>query len=310
VPRFITEVSTLSEKSSSELFFFYANITVMIIVAIGLLGLMLGSFVNAFVWRLHEQEAVRAKGKGQSRAAKLRLQALSITKGRSMCPDCHHELAARDLVPVLSWLWLRGKCRYCRKPISWQYPLVELLTAALFILSYLSWPLGFHGVGLFQFTVWLFFLTAFMALAVYDLRWFLLPDRVVLPLVAVSVAETIAVAVWRHSFSALWQPILGTAIIFGLFWGLFQFSKGAWIGGGDVKLALVLGLVAASPLRALLVIFFASLLGTMVSIPLLAKGKEGLKVHIPFGPYLLAATVIVQLYGSHIVSWYQRLLLI
>lgn len=279
----------------------------MIIVALGLLGLIFGSFVNAFVWRLHEQEELAGKS---TKVAQKRRQALSITKGRSMCPDCHHELAAKDLVPVLSWLWLRGKCRYCHKPISWQYPLVELLTAGLFVLSYVSWPLGLRGVGLFQFVVWLLFAVSFVALAVYDLRWFMLPDRVVLPLVVVAAVEVVVVALWRHSLGALWQPIVAAAIIFGLFWGLFQVSKGAWIGGGDVKLALVLGLLAASPFRAFLVIFFASLLGTLVSIPLLAKGKEGLKVHVPFGPYLLGASFIVQLYGAHIVIWYQKLLLV
>ncbi len=279
----------------------------MIIVALGLLGLVLGSFVNACVWRLHEQEALRGK---KTIAAKEKLQRLSITKGRSMCPSCHHELAAKDLVPVLSWLGLKGKCRYCHKPISWQYPLVELLTAGLFVLSYISWPLGLQGVGLFQFVVWLLFVVSFMALAVYDLRWFMLPDRVILPLVIFAAVEVLVVALWRHSLGALWQPIVGATIIFGLFWGLFQASKGAWIGGGDVKLALVLGLLAASPFRAFLVIFFASFLGTLVSIPLLAKGKAGLKVHVPFGPYLLGASFIVQLYGAHIVTWYQKLLLV
>src|SRR5690348_8244818 len=116
----------------------------MIVLLLGALGLGLGSFVNALVWRLHEQELAeeepkhkRAKGKARQLSAK----ELSIVSGRSMCPDCHHELAPQDLIPVLSWLWLRGKCRYCSKPISWQYPLVELVTAALFIVSYLSWPL-------------------------------------------------------------------------------------------------------------------------------------------------------------------------
>ena len=278
----------------------------MIIVAIGLLGLILGSFINAFVWRLHEQEAIRGKN---SEAAQKRLKELSISKGRSMCPNCGHELAAKDLVPVLSWVWLRGKCRYCQKPISWQYPLIELTTMILFAVSYVCWPLGYQGAGLFQLVIWLFFVGAFVALALYDLRWFLLPDQIILPLVGVAIVEVMTVAIWRHNFGAVWQAVFSTAIIFGLFWGLFQVSKGAWIGGGDVKLALVLGLLAGTPLRAFLVIFFASLLGTLVSIPLIVKGKEGLKVHIPFGPYLLAAMIIVQLYGGHIVSWYQKLLL-
>lgn len=278
----------------------------MIIFAVMLLGLVLGSFVNAFVWRLHEQEALSGK---KSPAVLEKLKQLSITRGRSMCPSCHHELAVSDLVPVFSWLWLRGRCRYCHNPISGQYPVVELLTAALFGLSYVSWPLGYHGVGLFQLVLWLFFVVAFMALAIYDLRWFLLPDRVVMPLILVAAAEVVVVALWKHSFSALWLPASGALVIFGLFWSLFQVSKGAWIGGGDVKLALVLGLLAASPLRAFLVIFFASLLGTLACLPLLARGRLSFKVHIPFGPFLLAAVVLVQLYGTYIIDWYQKMLL-
>jgi prepilin signal peptidase PulO-like enzyme (type II secretory pathway) len=276
----------------------------MITAIFAVLGVILGSFVNALVWRLHEQEALAGK-KGAAVAKKR--QALSIAKGRSMCPHCGHELAAKDLVPVLSWVSLRGKCRYCHKPISWQYPAVEIFTGLLFGLSYLSWPFALHGAGLFQFVLWLGVVVLFVALAVYDLRWFLLPNRLVLPTTVLAVIEVVGTAVWLHSFSALWEPAVGALIIFGLFWGLYQVSKGAWIGGGDVKLAVALGLLAATPLHAFMVIFLASLLGTLGSIPTLMHGKSGLKRHIPFGPHLLAATFIVVLYGADIVAWYEHL---
>ncbi|TAH34190.1 prepilin peptidase [Candidatus Saccharibacteria bacterium] len=277
------------------------------IVALGLLGVIFGSFVNALVWRLHEQAEQRKKKPKKQAAAHtpaLTARDLSITKGRSMCPNCHHTLAAKDLVPVFSWFWLRGKCRYCHKPISWQYPLVEVITGVLFALSYVSWPHGFSGVGVYQFVFWLFYLIVFMVLAVYDLRWFLLPDKVVFPLIGVALVETVSVAVWQHSWASLWQPLAGGVIIFGLFYLLFQVSKGAWIGGGDVKLAFALGLMAGSPVAAFLVLFFASLLGVFGSIPLLLHGKDNLKAHIPFGPYLLSATVLVVLYGARITEWY------
>jgi prepilin signal peptidase PulO-like enzyme (type II secretory pathway) len=278
----------------------------MVIVIIGLLGLIFGSFVNAFVWRLHETEALAGK---TSQAAQKRRRLVSISKGRSICPNCEHELGVKDLVPVLSWVSLGGKCRYCHKPISWQYPLVELATAVLFVVSYFNWPVALNGVGLFQFVCWLIFVVAFMALAIYDFRWFILPDRVVLPLMLLAVLQVAVSAIWLHSFKALWEPAVGALIIFGLFWLLFQVSKGTWIGGGDVKLAIVLGLLAGTPLHAFLVIFAASLIGTVVSIPLLAQGKRGLKLQIPFGPYLLAGTIVVVLQGSSMVNWYQNLLL-
>lgn len=290
----------------------------MIIAVLAILGLIFGSFVNALVWRLHEGSELRSQlagleAKQKPPAAKIvalktKLQARSISKGRSMCPHCEHELAAKDLVPVLSWLYVRGRCRYCRQPISWQYPAVELLTAALFAVSFMSWPYGFHGAGLFQFVLWLGFVVAFMALAVYDLRWFLLPDRIVVPVTLLAAVQTAVMALWLHSFSALWQPVAAATVIFGLFWLLFQVSNGAWIGGGDVKLAVALGLVAGTPLKAFLVIFLASLIGTVASLPSMRGSKDKLKLRIPFGPPLLLATAIVVLYGDRLVMWYRNLL--
>ncbi len=279
---------------------------VMIIILIGVLGVIFGSFVNALVWRLHEREKLAGR---KSKQAIQRRKELSIMRGRSMCTHCNHELAPRDLVPVLSWVMLHGKCRYCRSVVSWQYPIVELLTGVIFVVSYIAWPLSFSGVGLFQFVLWLAFLVGFMALAIYDIRWFLLPDRIVLPLTLLAVLQVVVTAIWQRNFNSFWEPIVAAVIIFGLFWILFQVSKGAWIGGGDVKLAGLLGLLAATSLKAFLVIFFASLIGTLVSIPLLLRGKQGLKLHVPFGPYLLTATVTVVLYGTPMIRWYQNLLL-
>ncbi|MFA5004235.1 MAG: prepilin peptidase [Candidatus Saccharimonadales bacterium] len=271
----------------------------MIIVVLAVFGLIFGSFVNALVWRLRQQELAGKKSKKQ----------YSILTGRSMCPECHHELAAKDLVPVLSWLSLKGKCRYCREPISGQYPLVELATAIMFVFSYIYWPLDLHGAGLVQLVFWLFFVVAFMALAVYDLKWFLLPDRLVYPLVAMASTEVIVVAFLRQSWTFAASSVLGALVLSGTFYVLFQISKGNWIGGGDVKLGLVLGLLAGSSFRAVIVIFLASLFGTAVSLPLLVKSKKNIQTRVPFGPFLLLATVVVVLFGSSLVSWYDKLLL-
>jgi prepilin signal peptidase PulO-like enzyme (type II secretory pathway) len=278
----------------------------MIIVILALLGLVFGSFVNAFVWRLHEQELLLEKKK---KPTKKQLGKFSILKGRSMCPDCQHELVAKDLVPVLSWLSLRGKCRYCAKPISWQYPVVEVVTSLLFILSYWYWPASITGLEVQHFVVWLGFIVMFMALAVYDLHWFLLPNRVVYPLIIVATVETVVLALYGHQISLVLQPALGALVIAGTFWVLFQVSNGGWIGGGDVKLAVVLGLLAGTPVKALLVLFFSSVIGTICSIPLLLKGKSAMKLKVPFGPFLLAATVVVVLFGTSFIDWYSQHLL-
>jgi prepilin signal peptidase PulO-like enzyme (type II secretory pathway) len=268
-------------------------------------GVIFGSFVNALTWRLYEQAKLAGK---KNKTAVKRRKELSILTGRSMCSSCGHELAAKDLVPIVSWLWLRGRCRYCGAKIP-DSPIVEVATGVAFGVSYAVWPYGVHGVGLFQLVLWLAFLVGFVALAVYDLRWFLLPNKITFPLAGMASVQVVVSAVWQHSFSAFWLPVAGAVVIFGLFWMLFQVSRGGWIGGGDVKLGITLGLLAGTPLRALMIIFFASLIGTVVSVPQLLKGKKGLTQRIPFGPSLLLATVIVVLWGGSISNWYQSLII-
>lgn len=276
----------------------------MIIFMLAVLGLVFGSFVNALIWRMHEQEGLEGQ---KTKAALKRKKELSMVQGRSMCSHCGHELAPKDLVPVLSWLSLGGKCRYCKVKIQ-DNPLVELLTGALFVFSYIYWPLSFHGVDLFQFVVWLGFIVAFVALAAYDLHWFLLPNRIVYPLIAAAILEVLIVALDTRSGHFLLDSGIGALIIAGTFYVLFQVSGGRWIGGGDVKLAVILGLLAGTAPKAILVIFLASVIGTFASIPLLAKGRQGLQARVPFGPFLLTATFVVVLFGSSLVNWYDKLL--
>ncbi len=149
-----------------------------------------------------------------------------------------------------------------------------------------------------------------MALAVYDIRWYELPDRVVWPLVGLAAVFVTVQAIFFKDLHVIWGAAFAAAIIFGLFWVLFQISQGAWIGGGDVKLALVLGLLASSPLNALLLIFLASLIGTLVTLPPLLISKCGVKTLVPFGPFLIAATILVVLWGDKVFStWLDKLLI-
>ena len=275
----------------------------MIIAVLVVLGVCLGSFVNALVWRVHEQEREAAKKKPD----KKRLRRLSIVKGRSICPHCQHELAAKDLVPVLSWLSLAGKCRYCRESISVQYPILELATAAAFVASYWWWPAAFDGTRQVLFGLWLLLLTGLMALLVYDLRWLLLPNRILYPLSVVAALYALIVVVAADTPAiALLNAAVAVAVGGGIFYVLFQVSKGKWIGGGDVKLGWLLGLIAGTPARALLLLFVASLLGCLVSLPLLATKRLKRSSTIPFGPFLIISAVIVQLAGAIILDWYQH----
>lgn len=259
----------------------------MVLLLLIVAGLLLGSFVNALVWRLHEGR--------------------DWVRERSECPHCHHKLAAKDLVPVLSWLWLKGKCRYCRKPIP-DSPLVELVLPALFVVSYLFWPEDLSGGGLFAFGFWLVFLVGFLALAVYDIKWFLLPNVIVFPLIGLAVLQVLGRVVF---FDGGWQDLLGSAIgaavISGLFYLIYVVSKGKWIGFGDVKLAIALGILAGGALESLLILFVASVIGSLLALPLVLFGKANRKSYLPFGPMLIAGTIVVVLFGQDIINWYTDL---
>jgi prepilin signal peptidase PulO-like enzyme (type II secretory pathway) len=282
----------------------------MIIVFLIVYGLALGSFVNALVWRIREQQLASDKAHGKKKPKGVPTKDRSILKGRSMCPHCEHQLTASDLIPVLSWVWLRGKCRYCAKTISAQYPTVELATAALFVGSYVYWPLAIHGAQIAAFTLWLLLLVGFMALVVYDLRWFLLPNRIVYPLSFITgLMAAVEVAGAPHPGKALLDTVLAVIVGGGIFYALFQVSQGKWIGGGDVKLGWLLGLAVGAPGKSLLFIFLAALGGSFIALPLLTTGKLKRNTVIPFGPFLIAAAIVTKLFGTSILYWYQHTLL-
>lgn len=274
----------------------------MIIVILIGLGLILGSFVNATVWRLHEQAAIGQKK--PTKASKAYARSVSISKGRSMCTHCKHELAAKDLVPLFSWIMLRGKCRYCGERID-DNPLVEAVLPLLFVGSYVWWPVAVSGQGLFDFVVWLVFLTTFMVLAVYDLRWYILPNKIVYPLIVLAILQVLLdILVFDAPLTTMLQVGMGAVCIGGTFYLLFILSDGKWIGGGDVKLGVVIGILAGSALNALFLVFISSVLGLMAATPLIIRGRATSKSHLPFGPFLLAATVITVLFGDRVVDAY------
>lgn len=298
----------------------------IVVVFLIALGLVLGSFANALVWRLYEQAALReqitklsaklqAKStkSGSKRLTKLQqeLATLSMSRGRSMCSNCRHPLAPKDLVPFFSWLSLGGKCRYCRQPIQ-DPPILEAGLPVLFVLSYIFWPLNLQTTyGVVALVMWLVVLVGFLALTLYDFRWFLLPDVIVWPLAALALVQVVAHATifgggWQVAVTAFW----GVVVCSGIFYLLYTVSQGKWIGGGDVKLGIVLGLLAGGPFSGILLIFTASLLGTLASLPALLRHQLKRTSVIPFGPFLMAAGVVVVLFGQAITTWFNDLLML
>jgi len=257
-----------------------------IVLILAIYGLIFGSFINALVWRLKTKK--------------------NYVKARSQCPDCGHRLAAKDLVPVFSWLLLGGRCRYCKKTISVQYPLVELATALVFTLSYTFWPASFDSVAQKAlFLSWLGVSVGLMALLIYDLKWMMLPNKLIYPTLTLAVAGNLIyllLADDKMSFFLNWAG--SVAVASGLFWILFMASKGKWIGYGDVRLGLITGTILHSPRGSFLMIFLASLLGTFFVLPSLLRGGRKLTARLPYGPFLIVSAWICLLFGKSLLDWY------
>ena len=256
------------------------------IVLVGIIGLVIGSFINAVVWRIHEKR--------------------TIGNDRSICPNCHHVLAPIDLIPVLSWIFLKARCRYCHKPISWQYPLVELLTAILFGYSYFVFqPTGY--LSLIQFVIWLYVLGSLIVLAVYDLRWMILPNIVIFPAVGVTFVGLLINFGVSHNTHALLFPILAALCVGGVFAAFALVANGKLMGFGDVKLVILMGLyLGFQKLGLALFVGFDS--AAIVGLALLATRLRKRTDHIPFGPFLAAGTIVAALFGTQLINWYLRLI--
>lgn len=264
---------------------------------VGLLGLICGSFVNAYVYRIHI-----ARSKQTSKNLNN-----SIITGRSYCPKCKHILSTYDLIPVISWIFLKGKCRYCKGRITAQYPLIELLTTVLFIISYKFWPYSLIGPHIFILIFWLLILTILIAAALYDYKYMILPNSMLLIALIATFGYAISKFIALHPSNFILNSLIGFTLGGGIFYIIFQISAGKWIGGGDVKLGAILGLILGSGMNAILMIFISSLLGVITFLPLSIAGKMGIKKLIPYGPFLIAACIILVLTSGNITDWLRQI---
>ena len=230
------------------------------------IGLVIGSFLNVVIARLPERRSLWAPG--------------------SACPGCGHAIAWHDNVPVLSFVALRGRCRACAAPISWRYPIVEALTAALFALAWIVF-----GGNVVDFAIAAALLAALVAITVIDLRYQIIPDSITLPGVLAGLLASLA----SHRVS--WVESVGGILLGGgLFVAVIVLSRGG-MGGGDLKLGAMLG--AFLGWKALLVaLFIAVVLGGVSAVALLASRKLGRKDAIPFGPFLAVGGAVALLPGD------------
>lgn len=284
---------------------------VIIIILLTLLGLCLGSFAGATVWRLRAKQLAQDKADGEA-VDKQELKQLSplakspfTANDRSRCLHCGRELKWYDLLPLVSWLSMRGKCRYCHKRIGIFEPLMELGMAAFFVGSYLLWPEITTTLDLIHFVLWLVSGVLLLILFAYDVKWFLLPNYIVFPLIAVGILVAgIQLFEFADAVTGLFDLAAAVGILSGLYLLLWYFSKGKWIGFGDIKLGLALALLLSNWQLAFLTLFLANLIGCLVVIPGLVSGKLRRGSHVPFGPLLIAGFVVAALFGPTILQWY------
>lgn len=260
-------------------------------------GLIVGSFLNSVIYRLSLPNFSWEKIIG--------------LKERSYCPNCKHVLEWQDLIPILSFFDLNGKCRYCKKPISFQYPLVEIATALLFLLIFNSQFLISKQFLIFNFLnlIYYWIIASFLiVIFVYDLKHYIIPDEIVYSAIAIALIFNFQFLISNQS-SIFKSAILSAVGASAFFLIIFLLSKGKWLGFGDVKLAFFMGLFLSFP-SIIVALFFSYLIGAIIGLGLIFSGKKGLKSEVPFGPFLVTGTFVALFFGEKIIHWYLDLFLL
>ncbi|MCL5019489.1 MAG: prepilin peptidase [Patescibacteria group bacterium] len=256
----------------------------MAMISLFIIGVFVGSFLNVVVDRLKSGE--------------------TIIKGRSRCEFCKKELAWFDLIPLFSFIFLKGKCRYCHKKLSLYYPIIELSTGALSAFTYLWISQTYHlPFTIYHLAYYLIIISAFIIIFFEDLKFGIIPDKVVFPAIVVT-----------FFYSLIFNPqsliinLFSATLTFAFFLILFLITKGKGMGFGDVKLSLLLGLVLGFP-KIIPSLYLAFLTGAIIGIILIIwRKKKSLKDTIPFGPFLIIGALAGLFWGQQIYAYFLSLL--
>ncbi|MCX6784423.1 MAG: prepilin peptidase [Candidatus Komeilibacteria bacterium] len=241
-------------------------------------GLIIGSFLNAVIYRLHSGE--------------------SVARGRSKCFNCQQTLSWKDLVPLLSFVWLRGHCRYCQNHISWQYPLVELASGLLFAAAFYIF---FSSAVVSLIIIWQFILSLILIsfcliIFVYDFRYYLIVEAVVWAGLIIMTAANLFI--FQISWVSLAAAGAGASLFF---WLQLVISRGRWLGSGDVLLGLFMGLTLGWP-KVIVALVLAYWVGAAMGLILLAMNKKQLGSRIPFGPFLMIGLLVTWFWGDYLIT--------
>ncbi len=245
------------------------------IILSALFGLIIGSFLNCFIWRLYKNETIT---------------------GRSYCPNCSNMIAWYDNIPLLSFILLKGRCRHCHQTISWQYPLVEFFTALLFLLAFLKDSSSVNMLALLV-RDWLI-ISSLVIVFVYDLRWQMVPMLIIWPMTGVVFILNLFLGF------TLFDLILYGAV--GSLFFLIQYllTKKKGLGEGDIWLGLLLGITFPDAGLLALYLCLAYFSGAVIGSILLMSQKKEWKSKIALGPFLSFGAIITLIYGHNIINWY------
>lgn len=246
-------------------------------------GLALGSFLGVIIDRAPRGE--------------------QILRGRSRCDFCKHTLGVFDLIPVFSWVFLGGRCRYCHKKLSAFYPLVELTTGGVFALVAYG-VMGMYGVSFIELIYWLALASILIVVFFADIRFGIIPDAVVFPGIGLVLLRRFVDA-WFFKTDMV-SPLLTSLVAFSLFFLIVLLTRGRGMGLGDVKYAAFMGLLLGFP-GTVYALYIAFLTGAFASVILIVGKKRKWKQTIPFGPFLVVGTVATLLFYSPIESFVRRL---
>lgn len=247
-------------------------------------GTVIGSFLSVLIYRI-------------------RFNKKHTIKSRSECVKCKETIAPHDLIPLVSYLVLRGKCRNCSTAISIYYPLIELFTGVLFALMYLKYPFisengAFSGNAAALFLLNLYFMSVLSFSFFYDLKYMFVSDRVMIPAILIALISSVLPGT-PHIIDSL----LGALIAFTLFAVQIVASRGKWLGGGDVRIGVFMGLVLGWE-QTIVALFMAYIVGACSAVLTIVTGDKGAKSKVPFVPFLVIGTLISLFLGRELIDWY------
>lgn len=245
------------------------------LVVAGLFGLLVGSFLNVCIFRLP--------------------RGTSIVWPASACGSCKRELRWFENIPIVSWVVLGAKCARCKAPISIQYPLVEAITAVLFVLVTATTPAGP------QLAAHLLFVCALIVLFGIDLEHQILPNSITLPGIVIGVLfSLVGPPGWRASLLGV---LLGGGVLYAIAWGYYAVRREEGLGMGDVKMLGMIGAFLGWQ-AVLLTLVLASLSGALIGVAMISLQRGSMKYALPFGTFLAIGALVAMLAGQPIIDWY------